>query len=49
MIGLRILQWDIKKNEMLPFVATYMDLENIILGSKSEKERYYMISLTCGI
>ena len=38
----------IKKNEILPFAATRMDLENIILN-ESEKDKYYMISLICGI
>ena len=32
----------------MPFVATWMDLEIIIL-SKSEKDKYPMTSLTCGI
>ena len=41
----------IRKNEIKPFVATWMDLENIILGevSQKEKEKYHMISLICGI
>ena len=30
------------------FVATWMDLEIIILRSKSDKDKYH-ISLTCGI
>ena len=41
----------IKKNEMLSFVATWMDLEIITLSEVShiEKDKYYMISLICGI
>ena len=41
----------IKKNEILPFAATWMDLEDIILGeiSQTQKEKYYMIPLICGI
>ena len=41
----------IKKNEMLPFAAMWMDLENIMLFeiSQKEKNKYYMISLICGI
>ena len=34
-----------KKNEIMPFVATQMDLEIIIL-SETEKDKYHMISLT---
>ena len=41
----------IKKNEIMPFAATWMDLEIIILSevSHTEKDKYYMISLICGI
>ena len=41
----------IKENENLPFAATWMDLEGIMLSevSQTEKDKYYMISLTCRI
>ena len=40
-----------KKNEIMPFGATWMDLEIIKLSevSQKEKDKYYMISLICGI
>ena len=41
----------IKKNEIMPFTATWMDIEIIIRSEVSpmEKDKYHMISLTCGI
>ena len=41
----------IKRNEIMPFAATWMDPEVIILSevSQTEKDKYYMISLICGI
>ena len=41
----------IRKDEILPFVTTWMDLENIMLSeiSQSEKAKNPMISLVCGI
>ena len=38
----------IKRSEVIPFAVTWMDLEMIIL-SKSEKHKYHMMSLICGI
>ena len=41
----------IKKNEIMPFAATWVDPEVIILSevSQTEKDKYYMISLICRI
>ena len=41
----------IKRNEIMPFAATRMDLEMIILSevSQTEKDKYHMMSLICGI
>ena len=41
----------IKKNKILPFVATWMDLKGIMLSeiSQIEKDKYSVVSLICGI
>ena len=41
----------IKKNEILPFATKSMDLEDIMISeiSQTEKVKYFMLSLICGI
>ena len=41
----------IKKNKIMPFAATWMELETFILSevSQKDKEKYHMISLISGI
>ena len=40
----------LKENGILPFLATWMDLETIILSevSQEEKDKYYIISFIYG-
>ena len=40
----------LKQNEIMPFAATWMQLEIIILSevSQKEKDKYHMISSLCG-
>ena len=40
-----------KKNKIMPFAATWMELETLILSevSQKEKDKYHMISLIFGI
>ena len=49
------IQWNTtqpeKKNDIMPFAATWMELETLILSEEKEKEKdkYHMISLISGI
>ena len=48
-------QWNVTqpslKNEILPFAIIWMDLEGMILSkmNQTEKDKYHMISLICGM
>ena len=39
------------KQEIMPFATTWVELEDIMLSEKSqsEKDRYHIFSLICGI
>ena len=41
----------IKKNDIMPFAATWIELETLILNevSQKDKDKYHMISLITGI
>ena len=41
----------IKKNDMMPFAATWMELETLILSemNQKDKDKHNMISLITGI
>ena len=40
-----------RKNEIMPFMTTWVDSEGIMLSeiSQTEKDKYYTFSLICGI
>ena len=41
----------IKKDDIMPFAATWMELENLIMSEMRQKDedKYHMISLITGI
>ena len=60
MNGLMYMNWHIytmeyysviKKNKIMPFAATWMELETLIPSevNQKEKDKYHMISLICRI
>ena len=40
------IQWNIKKNEILSFAATWMDLESIMVSEMSDRERQILYDIT---
>ena len=38
-----------KKNEIVPFAEMWMDLETVMQSGVSQKNKYHIISLICGI
>ena len=40
---------DIKRNKIMPFVATWIEIIVLSEVSQTEKDKYHMISLLCGI
>ena len=45
----KIIMYTIKKNEIMPFAAILMDQRLSCRVSQTEKEKYRMTSLICGI
>ena len=41
----------IKKNKIMPYAATWMELETLIVSevSQKEKDKYHLMSFICGI
>ena len=39
----------IEKNKIMPFAATWMDLELVILSEVRHRKTYHKISIICGI
>ena len=43
--------YSVIKNEIMPFAATWMQLETLILSevNQKEKDKYHVLSFICGI
>ena len=39
----------IKKDDIMPFAATWMELKTLILSEMRQKDKYHMISFITGI